>query len=98
MTPYEALHRALDLALSDALTGDRQNALSLILAQIRDRFSPGEFRAALRQVWPEPLTYKSIGQEEVEERMSVALDQYRATGDATDLARWTAAYLEGSRR
>ena len=92
-----ALHDALDMALSDdAPTGDRQNALSLILAQIRDHFSPGEFRHALRQVWPEPLTDKSIGQEMVEEQMAAGLAAYRETGDARDLAEWTSRHLKST--
>lgn len=97
MTAREALHAALDMALSDAFTGHRQNALSIILAQVRECFSPGEFRAALRQVWPDPLTYKSIAQEEIEERMSAALDHYHATGEPHALAEWTARYLAGAR-
>lgn len=97
MNAYEALHAALDLALGDAFTGDRQNALSLVLAQVRDRFSPGEFRCALRKVWPDPLTYKSIALEEVEERMAEGLKTYQATGDASALAKWAGRYLAGSR-
>ena len=98
MSPLAILHTALDIALSDGSTGERQQALSLVLAQVRDRFSPGEFRHALRQVWPAPLTEKSMGEEIVAEAMSEGLAAYRATGDATDLVKWVDRYLEGFNR
>lgn len=88
------LHAALDLALSDAFTGDRQNALSLVLAQVRDRFSPGEFRHALHKVWPEPLTDRTTAQEIVDEKMAEGLDVLRETGDATLLAEWVSRHLD----
>jgi len=88
------LHATLDLALSDAFTGDRQQALSLILAQVRERFSPGEFRHALRQVWPEPLTDRTVAQEMIDEKMEEGLEVLRQTGDPTLLTKWVANYLD----
>jgi len=88
------LHAALDLALSDAFTGDRQQALSLILAQVRDRFSPGEFQHALRKVWPEPLTERTTAQEIIDEKMAEGLDTLRETGDPSLLAEWVAHHLD----
>jgi len=88
------LHDAIDLALSDAFTGHRQQALSLVLAQVRDRFSPGEFRHALRKVWPEPLTERTTAQEIIDAKMAEGLEILRQTGDSTHLTKWVAHHLD----
>jgi len=87
-------HADLDLALSDAFTGDRQNALSRILGEVKGRFSPGEFQHALRKVWPEPLTERTTAQEIIDEKMAEGLEILRQTGDSTHLTKWVAHHLD----
>lgn len=49
---------ALKLALDpDRSTGKRQEHLARVVVDLRDAFSPGEFRHVLRRHWQETLTY-----------------------------------------
>lgn len=88
------VHECLDLALSEEFTGTRQNALGPVFLALRDRFSAGEFKMALRMAWPEPLTEKSIGEEIADDLLRKALHHYQETGEAHELAEWATNYLK----
>jgi len=88
------VHEALDRALSDAFTGDRQKALGEVLAEVREHFSPGEFQHVLHMVWPEPLVERSLGQEIIDGKLAEGLAILQESGDTAVLMKWVGRYLE----